>query len=102
ITPTEVLYPLSLHDALPISPQAVVLAVMDDNDVVEHVARQFVRRHGVSAVEVLRERADCCAEDYRSADAWRDIAEAARRLLSCEDRKSTRLNSSHLGISYAV
>ena len=65
-------------------PQIVVLAVMDDHDVVEHVARQFVRRHGVSAVEVLRERADCCAGDYRSADAWLDIAEAAERLLSCD------------------
>ena len=57
---------------------------MDDHDVVEHVARQFLRRHGVSAVEVLRERADCCAGDYRSADAWLDIAEAAERLLSCD------------------
>ena len=54
---------------------------MDDHDLVEHVARQFVRRHGACAVDVLRERADCCAADYRSANAWLDIADAAERLL---------------------
>jgi hypothetical protein len=54
---------------------------MDDDDLVEHVARQFVRRHGVCAIEVLRERADCCAGDDCSADAWLDIADAAERLL---------------------
>jgi hypothetical protein len=57
---------------------------MDDHDLVEHVARQFVRRHGVCAVEVLRERADGCAGDDRSADAWLDIADAAERLLCCD------------------
>ena len=61
-----------------------VLAVMEDHELVEHVARRFVRRHGICAVEVLHERADCCAGDYRSADAWLDIAEAAERLLSCD------------------
>jgi hypothetical protein len=57
---------------------------MDDDDLVEHVARQFVRRHGVCAVELLRERAGCCAGDYASADAWLDIADAAERLLCCD------------------
>ena len=54
---------------------------MDDYHQVEHVARQFVRRHGACAVELLRERADCCAGDCVSADAWLDIADAAERLL---------------------
>ena len=58
-----------------------VMAVMEDQELVEHVARRFVRRHGVCAVEVLRERADCCAGDCVSADAWLDIADAAERLL---------------------
>src|SRR3712207_7183617 len=31
-----------------------------------------------------------------------DDADAAERLVSCLDRKSTRLNSSHANISYAV
>jgi len=35
---------------------------MDDHDLVEHVARQFVRRHGAGAVDVLRERADAARE----------------------------------------
>jgi len=58
---------------------------MDDHDVVEHVARQFVRRHGAGAVDVLRERADCSAGDCISADAWLDIADAAERLLCCDN-----------------
>lgn len=32
-------------------------------------------------LEVLRERADCCAGDNLSAEAWLDIADAAERLL---------------------
>ena len=57
---------------------------MDEHDPVEHVARQFLRRHGVCAVEFLRERADCCVGDDLSADAWLDIADAAERLLCCD------------------
>ena len=58
-----------------------VLAIMDDRELVEHVARQFVQRHGSGAVEVLREHADCCVGDNVSAEAWLDIADAAERLL---------------------
>jgi hypothetical protein len=58
--------------------------IMDDHDLVEHVARQFVRRHGACAVELLRERADSSAGDYVSADAWLDIADAAERLLETD------------------
>ena len=54
---------------------------MDDHDLVEHVARQFISRHGACAIELLRERADCCAGDHASADAWLDIADVAERLL---------------------
>src|SRR5262245_12707271 len=35
-------------------------------------------------------------------DAWRKAAERGSTSAMVEDRKSTRLNSSHLGISYAV
>ena len=69
------------------SGQAVLmfLAVMVDRELVDLVGRQFVRRHGECAVEVLRERADCCAGDDFSADAWLDIADAAERLLCADD-----------------
>ena len=58
---------------------------MDDRDLVQHVARQFIRRHGAGAVDVLRERADCCVEDRQSAEAWLDLADAAERLCAREE-----------------
>src|SRR5437667_6537539 len=64
--PTEI-YPLSLHDALPISIDQRPLRPLD-------------RQPG--------------AVPFRRC--------APRRLSSYRDRKSTRLNSSHITISYAV
>src|SRR5262245_64220201 len=84
--PTQI-YTLSLHDALPIlagEPEQVIsparpitLPLMD-----------------LSAM----------GQEEREAEAGRLAKEEARRPfdLSRVDRKSTRLNSSHLGISYAV
>src|SRR5258705_4931509 len=72
-TATTEIYTLSLHDALPIS-----------HDGAEH--------HGAFQVggrQVAR------AREMRHEPAREGIARA-------RDRKSTRLNSSHLGISYAV
>src|SRR5438874_987357 len=62
------IYTLSLHDALPISPDAQELAQEQVLGVHRHVRLQLARE----------------------------------RLLSHQDRKSTRLNSSHVEISYAV
>src|SRR5205814_7613325 len=81
-TATSAIYTLSLHDALPIW--------RDDP-----------------------ERARACGAVRRFAGHRAQGARRARRRQSCrppsgqgnvcrEDRKSTRLNSSHLGISYAV
>src|SRR5437899_4130451 len=45
------------------------------------------------------------AADWVSEDVWRDWYDAEDRVIveiQSRDRKSTRLNSSHLGISYAV
>src|SRR5262245_64381261 len=60
-------------------------------------------------------RKGCEREPERSSSSYRCSSVASRRLRQCvsgtrhqprspngEDRKSTRLNSSHLGISYAV
>src|SRR2546426_3695470 len=70
-TATTEIYPLSLHDALPIYPSAV------------------------STIACGRTRGQSCPGGHGSTDAtcWRGHA---------ADRKSTRLNSSHLVISYAV
>src|SRR5690348_18013463 len=84
-TPPTEIYTLSLHDALPI------LAVGRD-----HGLRRALPRHGagrsVRGRDVLRHvqpEADRVVQDH-------DLHESA------VDRKSTRLNSSHPSISYAV
>src|SRR5690349_24413854 len=71
-TATTEIYTLSLHDALPISLSRVLLAV-----------------EGVTGAEVEQSR--------------RLLSEAEEQFIDDgEDRKSTRLNSSHVEISYAV
>src|SRR2546426_4522738 len=79
-TATTEIYTLSLHDALPISSACSICAATWD---------------GGSAGSAPRcRRPRCCSKPGRRAP-WtpRDLP---------QDRKSTRLNSSHLVISYAV
>src|SRR5687768_17734226 len=80
--PTTEIYTLSLHDALPISTQA------------DHPRGRSVRR----AHRHVARGADRPALDSVSER----IGHRALRALGAEDRKSTRLNSSHGYISYAV
>src|SRR6476659_1549263 len=58
----------------------------------------------VRLLEVLAGQASVALENARLYEQQRREAEGAKALLAFadEDRKSTRLNSSHLGISYAV
>src|SRR5437899_8737483 len=77
------IYTLSLHDALPISLREPELRTLVGG--VEHLHRQDDR-----ASRRPDER-DGRGRKAPPAGDWRD-----------QDRKSTRLNSSHLGISYAV
>src|SRR5205814_10388398 len=92
-TPTSSphLYTLSLHDALPIFavlrvqfPDAIGGRLEDFR-----IARQ---RLGIGILEVT---------ENGEMDVRVEVAERLH-LNVREDRKSTRLNSSHLGISYAV
>src|SRR3712207_7398180 len=80
-TATTEIYTLSLHDALPIS------------DWLENLVG-CLQEQGLDAV----------GGATRPANALRFIPEYCghRRLMSQPDRKSTRLNSSHANISYAV
>src|SRR5690349_22742495 len=73
-TPTPVIYPLSLHDALPISWMSVAKKISDPED-------DRVRRRNLMRAHRRR---------------------LAGRARQATDRKSTRLNSSHVEISYAV
>src|SRR5438045_8890617 len=72
-TATTEIYTLSLHDALPIS--------------------GFVAQALATARTALGLPSDRATSEY---------VRVLPRGIRCRDRKSTRLNSSHLGISYAV
>src|SRR5207244_13335253 len=76
-TATTLIYTLSLHDALPIS---------------------SYRRVAIPADRLLRIVEDAAADPGARASA----AVALGPTLDAGDRKSTRLNSSHQFISYAV
>src|SRR3712207_8030051 len=80
-TATTEIYTLSLHDALPISGRR-------DAEVLVRERRRS-RRIGEEPLAL--------AEDDRRGDEPELVDQASR-----EDRKSTRLNSSHANISYAV
>src|SRR5205814_8314874 len=80
--PTPDIYTLSLHDALPISQRERV-----------HRRRLFVRQP--ERPNRFYDPGVRCAEQLLHAAPVRPAGRQA-------DRKSTRLNSSHLGISYAV
>src|SRR3712207_8706151 len=77
-TATTEIYTLSLHDALPISIPPLPKSGSD-------------RFESCSTRGTRAGQAPSSAGSSRSA-GWRD----------CRDRKSTRLNSSHANISYAV
>src|SRR5438309_8205520 len=78
-TATPSIYPLSLHDALPISPISIDSSTPE---ALEAALPAYVGKALVNSVT---------GED-----------EVLERLLPLVDRKSTRLNSSHSSISYAV
>src|SRR5207253_6651424 len=96
-TATTDLSTLSLHDALPIYGE------------LRGARREPARRTGAPPDQAGQEsRRQCGQQDPCAAERCaRDPAEAldeggrAERLLA-QDRKSTRLNSSHVAISYAV
>src|SRR5438876_375153 len=80
---TTEIYTLSLHDALPICVQPL------QTDFPEQAAG----RSGTEQVEYSADRADGHGQDAAGANPFADAG---------RDRKSTRLNSSHPSISYAV
>src|SRR5204863_8881564 len=91
-TPTTATYTLSLHDALPICYRQRAAE--------RKLARiGFDRPAGVEG-HVARRRADVTIDGKAIVFSKADVARRARQ--AGEDRKSTRLNSSHVEISYAV
>src|SRR3712207_7705416 len=86
-TATTEIYTLSLHDALPICLPVTGLLASRDRTLSWHAAVLFAMWGDTLAEERL-----CAAIESREYGF--ETAE--------EDRKSTRLNSSHANISYAV
>src|SRR5205814_10439610 len=81
------LYPLSLHDALPISADAPIATILP-----LYAGSRGRRGAGLATRRWVRLAFICATLSTRASSGF-----ALSR-----DRKSTRLNSSHLGISYAV
>src|SRR5256885_14291979 len=78
-TATTEIYTLSLHDALPICTLAAIMTTIENK------------------LQQIHERiASACAQAGRASGSVQLLS------VSKTDRKSTRLNSSHLVISYAV
>src|SRR5207247_11224839 len=86
-TPTSQIYRLSLHDALPISVELVA----------DRVLPRTVRGKRDRPGEGL-----CCALVRSAVRRVHRACHQQRQLRRVSDRKSTRLNSSHEWISYAV
>src|SRR6266508_516027 len=70
----------------------------------ESPAGQRERLHRrYSSAENLPATAERCQDEPRQAtNVTQSALEAPRSARSCQDRKSTRLNSSHVAISYAA
>src|SRR3712207_7633289 len=88
-TATTEIYTLSLHDALPICDVA---------------AGSVEARHEAALDEVIGQNehdGDRCRGRFGCPDS-KAIADDCHHLTLDQDRKSTRLNSSHANISYAV
>src|SRR5699024_12707343 len=86
-TPPTYIYTLSLHDALPISSKA--LGKYNDN--LAEIQKQL------SALEEKLDRMAPIGRTVKVVEAQLDEMADFN-----QDRKSTRLNSSHVSISYAV
>src|SRR5262245_62929237 len=95
-TSPSAIYTLSLHDALPIS-EFVQSAFVDGNDQADGDIARGPR--GVCNVDETHLR---LADRGAQITTVGHVFYQTRRVLLKPDRKSTRLNSSHLGISYAV
>src|SRR5699024_12423905 len=89
-------YPLALHDALPIclkaaneAGKATIVMVTHDAYCASYAKQVYFLKDG---------RIQCCLNRQESRKAFYDEIMA---MLASIDRKSTRLNSSHVSISYA-
>src|SRR5258708_14101101 len=99
-TATTEIYPLSLHDALPICHRRRDLFVSSAHSDPGNDAGVRAEDSG----DLRRHAADAAVDGRRPAGPHGANGDAhhAQRVRQAEDRKSTRLNSSHQIISYPV
>src|SRR5690606_40225241 len=99
---TSPIYPLSLHDALPIYKISELLTWCRETGVevvtVWMLSNDNLNRPPHELEPLLRIIEDVVQELV--GQGWRIIPVGALDLLPDRDRKSTRLNSSHVKISY--
>src|SRR5205814_9355900 len=95
-------YNLRLHDALPISTTIAgqdgsmpFILVADDRPLNRHFLMTLLTYYG----HQVGEAADCVEALHAARERRPDLIIADVVMPRMEDRKSTRLNSSHLGIS---
>src|SRR5205807_10612102 len=99
--PSTVIYTLSLHDALPIFRSGTKIHVPEEY--VNNAWRSLV----VGSYMILNgDKLNYSAGNQYARQYVAEIGDSIRSMMyvgqSAQDRKSTRLNSSHLVISYAV
>src|SRR5690606_41432712 len=96
-TPTATISPLSLHDALPILVLTLALAELfsrsGERIAYPEIMPPLLARNGTErlATALLQQKTVSAEPDLQSLQRFNEL-----------DRKSTRLNSSHVKISYAV
>src|SRR5690606_40928352 len=92
LSATSTIYSLSLHDALPICAFVAIYKTMNKEIIKTEIQYKAVRSSGAGGQNVnkvaTKVQLQFCIESSKG--------------LTVEDRKSTRLNSSHVKISYAV
>src|SRR5205814_9540645 len=96
------LYTLSLHDALPIFTGKS--SVTDDQDSIVQAWRSqtAIESRVEEIADMVMNQTSTLPESVRTVRLQRPNDWESLFRGSAQDRKSTRLNSSHLGISYAV
>src|SRR5690606_40579320 len=99
-TTSDLLYLLFLHDALPISlrTSACVLRYRTKAASAEERAAQSIPTTSPRTTDVRRSSCRCEASGLRNSDS----GQRSGAPINASDRKSTRLNYSHVKISYAV
>src|SRR5260221_624506 len=95
--PTKI-YPLSLHAALPFLLESSGCKIADDDF---SIAKRWFKQNVPATADPVRALAESYVLDAEHSLVSDDFT-SRRVQTSLTDRKSTRLNSSHTVISYAV